>query len=134
MMIRQPRVRTKTYGDTCFDKPASTLWNILPSQTQNEHSLELLKKNVNIYLYKLAYSDNLFARVKNKIQIHYVSDYRIGTFQSFFYAGSIHKCYIIHPYSSSNSQRINLTTNNNMTCLSVDVRLPSSPLISSILT
>jgi hypothetical protein len=62
-----------------------TVLNNLPSQTQNEHSLELLKKNVKIYLFRLAYSDNLFARVKNKIQIHHVSDYRIGTFQSFFF-------------------------------------------------
>jgi len=28
-MIQQPRVRTKTYGETRFDKTASTLWNNL---------------------------------------------------------------------------------------------------------
>jgi hypothetical protein len=45
-MIQQPRVRTKTYGDKRFDKTASTFWNNLPSETQNEQSLEIFKKNV----------------------------------------------------------------------------------------
>jgi hypothetical protein len=31
MMIQQPRVKTKTYGDKRFDKTASTFWNNLPS-------------------------------------------------------------------------------------------------------
>jgi hypothetical protein len=41
MVIQQPRVRTKTYGDKRFDKTASTFWNNLPSETQNEQSLEI---------------------------------------------------------------------------------------------
>jgi len=55
MMIQQPRVRTKTYGDRRFDKTASTLWNNLPSETRNEQSLEMLKKNVKTYLFRIAY-------------------------------------------------------------------------------
>ena len=57
MTIQQPHVRTKTYSDKRFDKTASTFWNNLPSETQNEQSLEILKKNVNIYLFRIAYYD-----------------------------------------------------------------------------
>ena len=57
MMIQQPRVRTKTYGDKRFDKTASTLWNNLPSETRNEQSSEILKKNVKTYLFRIAYYD-----------------------------------------------------------------------------
>jgi len=56
-MIQQPRARTKTYGDKRFDKTASTLWNNLPSETRNEQSLEFVKKNVKIYLFRIAYYD-----------------------------------------------------------------------------
>jgi hypothetical protein len=57
MMIQQPRVRTKTYGDKRFDKTASTFWNNLPSETRNEQSLEIFKKNVKTYLFRIAYYD-----------------------------------------------------------------------------
>jgi hypothetical protein len=53
MMIQQPRVRTKTYGD----KTASTFWNNLPSETRNEQSLDIFKKNVKTYLFRIAYYD-----------------------------------------------------------------------------
>jgi hypothetical protein len=36
MTIQQSRVRKKTYSDKRFDKTASTFWNNLPSETQNE--------------------------------------------------------------------------------------------------
>jgi hypothetical protein len=49
-----PRVRTKTYSDKRFDKTASTFWNNLPSETQNEQSLEIFKKNVKTYLFRIA--------------------------------------------------------------------------------
>ena len=55
MMIQQPRVRTKTYGDKRFDKTASTFWNNLPSETRNEQSLEIFKKNVKTYLFRITY-------------------------------------------------------------------------------
>jgi hypothetical protein len=57
MMIQQPRVRTKTYGDKRFDKTTSTLWNNLPSETRNEQSLVIFKKNVKTYLFRIAYYD-----------------------------------------------------------------------------
>ena len=57
MMIQQPRVRTQTYGDRRLDKTASTLWNNLPSETRNEQSLEIFKKNVKAYLFRIAYCD-----------------------------------------------------------------------------
>ena len=57
MTIQQPRVRTKTYSDKRFDKTASTFWNDLPSETQNEQSLEFFKKNVKIYIFRIAYYD-----------------------------------------------------------------------------
>ena len=50
MTIQQPRVRTKTYSDKRFDKTASTFWNNLPSETQNEQFLEIFKKIVKIIL------------------------------------------------------------------------------------
>ena len=50
-MIQQPRVRTKTYGDRRFNKTASTPWNDLPSESRNEQSLDILKKNVKTYLF-----------------------------------------------------------------------------------
>jgi hypothetical protein len=43
MMIQQPRVRTKTYGDKRFDKTASTFWNNLPSETLNEVPWKMVK-------------------------------------------------------------------------------------------
>jgi hypothetical protein len=46
-------VRTKTYSDKRFDKTASTFWNNLPSETQNEQSLENFKKNVKTYLFRI---------------------------------------------------------------------------------
>jgi hypothetical protein len=57
MIIQQPRVRTQAYGDKRFDKTASTLWNNLPSETRNEQSLEIFKKNVKTYLFRIAYYD-----------------------------------------------------------------------------
>jgi hypothetical protein len=36
MMIQQPRVRTKTYGDKRFDKTASTFWNNLPREIKKQ--------------------------------------------------------------------------------------------------
>ena len=57
MTIQQPRVRTQTYSDKRFDKTASTFWNNLPSETQNEQSLEIFKKNVKTYLFRIAYYD-----------------------------------------------------------------------------
>jgi hypothetical protein len=43
-MIQQSRVRTKTYSDKRFDKTASTFWNNLPSETQNEHNWNYIGK------------------------------------------------------------------------------------------
>jgi len=54
MIIKQPCVRTKTYGDKRFDKTASTLWNKLPSQTRNEHSLESLRKMLKLTFFGIA--------------------------------------------------------------------------------
>jgi hypothetical protein len=49
------------YQSSCciFDKTASTFWNNLPSETQNEQSLEIFKKNVKTYLFRIAYYDLL---------------------------------------------------------------------------
>ena len=55
MMIQQPRVRTKTYGDKRFDKTASTFGNNLSSETRNEQPLDIFKKNVKTYLFRIAY-------------------------------------------------------------------------------
>ena len=53
MTIQLPRVRTKTYSDKRFDKTASTFWNNLPSETQNEQFLEIFKKIVKIIFLEL---------------------------------------------------------------------------------
>ena len=47
--------RTKTYGDKQFDKTASTFGNNLSSETRNEQSLDIFKKNVKTYLFRIAY-------------------------------------------------------------------------------
>ena len=52
MIIQQSRVRT-TYGDKRFDKTASTFWHNLPSEARNEQSLEIFKKNVKTYLFRI---------------------------------------------------------------------------------
>ena len=57
MIIQLSRVRTQTYGDRRLDKTASTLWNNLPSETRNEQSLDIFKKNVKTYLFRIAYYD-----------------------------------------------------------------------------
>jgi len=54
--IKKPRVRTKTYGERRFDVAASSLWNGLPSNIQNEQSFELFQKEVKTYLFRLAYT------------------------------------------------------------------------------
>ena len=53
MTIQLPRVRTKTYSDKRFDKTASTFWNNMPSETQNEQFLEIFKKIVKIIFLEL---------------------------------------------------------------------------------
>ena len=57
MTIQQPCVKTKTYSDKRFDKTDSIFWNNLLSETQNEKSLEIFKKNVKTYLFRIAYYD-----------------------------------------------------------------------------
>ena len=57
MLLSQPRVRTKTFGDRRFDKAASTLWNSLPSNIRHEQSVEIFKKQLKTYLFRLAYAD-----------------------------------------------------------------------------
>ena len=44
MLVVQPKVPTKTYGERRFDKAASTLWNSLPSSIGHEQSIEAFKK------------------------------------------------------------------------------------------
>ena len=46
MLVVQPKVRTKTYGERRFDKAASTLWNSLPSNIRHEHTIEAFKKQL----------------------------------------------------------------------------------------
>ena len=49
--------KDKTNGDKRIDKTASTFWDNLPSETRNEQSLEIFKKNVKTYLFRIAYYD-----------------------------------------------------------------------------
>ena len=57
MMIQQPRVRTKTYGDKRFDKTATTFGNNLPSETRNEQSLEIFNKILELIFLELLIYD-----------------------------------------------------------------------------
>ena len=57
MLVVQPKVRTKTYGERRFDKAASTLWNSLPSSIRHEQSIEAFKKQLKTLLFRRAYSD-----------------------------------------------------------------------------
>ena len=57
MRLIQPHVRTKQYGERHFDKATANLWNSLPIHLRHERSIELFKKNLKTYLFKLAFSD-----------------------------------------------------------------------------
>ena len=57
MRLIQPRIRTKLYGERRFDKATANLWNSLPIHMRHERSIELFKKNLKTYLFKLAFSD-----------------------------------------------------------------------------
>jgi len=43
--------------DDLTRRTPSTLWNNMPSETRNELSLEIFKKNVKTYLFRIAYCD-----------------------------------------------------------------------------
>ncbi|CAC5423682.1 Fibrinogen-like protein 1,Tenascin,Ryncolin-2,Ryncolin-4,Angiopoietin-related protein 6,Angiopoietin-related protein 2,Angiopoietin-related protein 7,Ficolin-2,Ryncolin-1,Tenascin-R,Ryncolin-3,Ficolin-1,Fibrinogen C domain-containing protein 1 [Mytilus coruscus] len=55
MIITTPRVRTKTYGERRFDKAAAVLWNNLPSDLRNIHSVNVFKKNLKTHLFRHAF-------------------------------------------------------------------------------
>ena len=57
MLVVQPKVWTKTYGERRFDKAASTLWNSLPSSIRHEQSIEAFKKQLKTLHFRRAYSD-----------------------------------------------------------------------------
>jgi hypothetical protein len=70
MMIQQPRVRTKTYGYKRFDKTASTFWNNLLSETRNEQSLEIFKKNFKTDLFRIAYYIMILCKLPTLTVLH----------------------------------------------------------------
>ena len=57
MLLSKPRVRTNTFGERQFYRAASTLWNNLPSSIRHEQSMGIFKKQLNTYLFRLAYID-----------------------------------------------------------------------------
>jgi len=52
MLVVQPKVPTKTYGERRFDKAASTLWNSLPSNIRHEQFIEAFKKRLKTLLFR----------------------------------------------------------------------------------
>ena len=59
MTIVAPKVRTKTYGERCLAKSASTLWNSLPAKIRHEQSIFSFKKQLKTHLFRLAYGDHV---------------------------------------------------------------------------
>ena len=51
MLVVQPKVRTHAYGESRFDKAASTLWNSLPSSIRHEQSIETFEKQLETLLF-----------------------------------------------------------------------------------
>ena len=54
-LLTVPSVRTKTYGERRFDKPASTLCNNLPSHLRNAKNIECFKRLLKTHLFRQAY-------------------------------------------------------------------------------
>jgi hypothetical protein len=52
LLVVQPKVRTKTYGERRFDKAASTLWNCLPSNIRHEQCIEAFKMQPKTLLFR----------------------------------------------------------------------------------
>ena len=57
MLLSKPRLRTKTFGESQFDRAASTLWNNIPSIIRHEQSMGIFKKQLKAYLLRLVYVD-----------------------------------------------------------------------------
>ncbi|XP_046562416.1 uncharacterized protein LOC124271361 [Haliotis rubra] len=51
-LLTVPRKHTARYGERCFHKTASTLWNTLPVGLRTETSITNFKKNIKTYLFK----------------------------------------------------------------------------------
>ena len=50
-----PATKLKTYGDRAFSAAAPKLWNQLPIELRKSASVELFKKKLKTFLFKLAY-------------------------------------------------------------------------------
>ena len=54
-----PRISSKTFGDRAFLKAGLKLWNSLPEDIKEIQSIEIIKKPLKTYLFKLAYDGNV---------------------------------------------------------------------------
>ena len=80
MIVVQPKVRTKTYGERRFDKAASTLWNSLRSSIRHAQSIEAFKKQLKTLLFRRSYSDfAYFSSILLNIFISLYVDHRYLT-------------------------------------------------------
>ena len=56
MLLVNPSVRTKTYGERRFDKSAAVLWNDLPYELRATETVIAFKKKLKTHLFRQAYS------------------------------------------------------------------------------
>ena len=54
-LLREPHVHKK-YGDRAFSVAGPKLWNGLPLDIKNSNSVDIFKKNLKTYLFKIAYN------------------------------------------------------------------------------
>ena len=78
MLVVQPKVRTKTYGERRFDKAASTLWNSLPNNIRHAQSIEAFKKQLKTLLFRSSDFTEFFSILFNMFITPYV-DHRYLT-------------------------------------------------------
>ena len=56
LLLEEPRYRLKTAGLRSFQAAAPRLWNTLPHSLRSSKSVDIFKKDLKTYLFKIAYS------------------------------------------------------------------------------
>jgi NADH/NAD ratio-sensing transcriptional regulator Rex len=54
-LLQVPSTRTKTYGESRFDKAVASLWNSLPVHLRVAKSIDIFKVGLKTYLYRQAF-------------------------------------------------------------------------------
>ena len=54
--LQEQRSKLKYYGDRAFSVCAPRLWNMLPNNVKTSPNLDIFKKNLKTYFFKIAFS------------------------------------------------------------------------------